>query len=151
MSENFMKKFPDALTGSHAVPPLVTVPRYRQDQSHPDGVGVLVYQDTGAAPDPAPAQAFMAFPPSLQAGARCWDSGRTLQQQPVIASNVHGASAERLVRQNLQQVARAVGPHFLFSGIFFGKVNKGLKQVNHHIFSMGMDITKSFQNGAVLK
>ena len=139
MSEWFLKKFPDALSGSYAVPPLVTAAaRYRQDQSHADGVGVLVYQDTGAAPDPAPAQAFTARPPSLQAGARCWDTGRTLQQKPVIATNVHGASAERLVRQNLQHLAQAAGPHFLFSGIFFGKVSKDLKQVYHKYLSTGI-------------
>ena len=130
MSEWFMKKFPDALSASYAVPPLVTAAaRYRQAQSHAGGVDVLVHQDTGAAPDPAPAQAFTAQPPSLQAGARVWDTGRSLQQKPIKASNVHGASAERHVRHHVQHAAQAAGPNFLFTGVFFGKVQKDLKQV----------------------
>ena len=138
MSDWFLRKFPDALTGNHAVAPLVTAPRFRQARSHADGVGVLVHQDAGAAPAPAAAQAFTAHPPSLQAGARCWDTARPLEQKPVIASNVHGASAERLVRLNLQHVARNAGPHFLFSGIFFGKVQKDLKQVYLLFFIDGL-------------
>ena len=130
MSYQFLARYPDALARSYSSPPL-GLPTVRHAHAREGGVDVLVPMDTGAAPDPAPAQAFAGLhPPSLLHGG--WDPRQPVDQAPRIASNVQGDFAERLVRHCLERLAEEAAPLFLVAGVDFGPdVKKGMKKVRH--------------------
>ena len=140
MSAQFLARFPSALTRSYAVPPLA-LPTVRHAPAQEAGVDVLVPMDTGAAPDPAPAQAFAGLhPPSLLHGG--WDPRQPVDQAPRIASNIQGDFAERLVRHCLERLAEEAAPLFLVAGVDFGPdVKKGMKKVRHSFFNRQMQST----------